>query len=216
MDQIQHDASKDWEKLLDPDTLKTNLVRASVYLASYELLKAAIVQNPRGFINMVNSDPSSDGQEYRKNVVSLCPKDRLHASCLWFQKMGAIDDADIAMIKEIRSHRNDIAHELPKYIGDSKYAVNIQLLDSIHFMIGKIERWWIREIEMEVNADYDHVDKSAVPDDQIHSGRMIMMDWIHKVICGQEDDLQRLLIFHKSLQRKNQGGDSNKPPERTR
>ncbi|MDX9981487.1 MAG: hypothetical protein RBU25_15805 [Lentisphaeria bacterium] len=69
-------------------------------------------------------------------------------------------------------------------------------------MIDKIERWWIREIEMEVNPDYDHVDKSAIPDAQICSGRMIVTDWIHKVTCGQEEDLRRLLNFQRSLRRK--------------
>jgi len=65
---------------------------------------------------MGNAEPSEDGPEYQEHVVSLCPKDRLHASCLWFRKMGAIDDGDINTIREIRKHRNDIAHELPKYI----------------------------------------------------------------------------------------------------
>lgn len=207
MDRTPYDAGKDWEKFLDPDSLKTNLVRASVYLASYELLKSAIVENPRGFINMGNPDPSTDGQKYSEDVVSLNPKDRLHASCLWFHKMGAIDDADITTIKDIRNHRNEIAHELLKYIGDSRYAVNMQLLDSIHFLIGKIERWWIREIEMDVNPDYDHVDKNAIPDHEIQSGRMIMMDWIHKVIHGREDDLRQLLNYFKS--QKDKGCSNN-------
>jgi len=44
--------------------------------------------------------------------------------------------------------------------------VNMQLLDSIHSLIGRIERWWIREIEMDVDPDYDHTDKSAIPDHQ--------------------------------------------------
>ena len=128
--------------------------------------------------------------------------------------MGALDDSDIAIIAEIRAHRNDIAHELPKYIGDSRHEVNMQLLVSIHFLTWKIERWWIREIEMDVNPDYDHVDKSAVPDHQIHNGRMIMMDLIHKVIHGQEDDLRRLLAFQKTVCGKGKGG-ANNPPEST-
>lgn len=205
MDDTKHNTCRDWGKLLDPDVLKANLVRASLYLASYELLKSAVVENPRGFINMRNTDPSADGPEYREDVLFLYPKDRLHASCLWFRKMGAIDDADITIIAEIRKHRNDIAHDLPKYIGDSRHEVNMQLLDSIHFMIGKIERWWIREIETDANSDYDHVDRSAVPDDQIYSGRMIMMGLIHKVIHGQEDDLRRLLAFQRSIRRKDKG-----------
>ena len=63
MDETQRDTNRDWEKLLDPDVLKANLVRASLYLASYELLKSAVIENPRGFINMGHTDPGADGPE---------------------------------------------------------------------------------------------------------------------------------------------------------
>jgi hypothetical protein len=58
MDRTPQEVTKDWEKFLNPDSLKANLVRASVYLASYELLKSAVVENPRGFINMGNPVPT--------------------------------------------------------------------------------------------------------------------------------------------------------------
>ncbi len=209
MDRTAQNARKDWEKFLDPDSLKINLIRASIYLASYELLKSTIVEKPRGFLKIGSADLRVDESEYKKAVLSLCPRDQLYASCLWFRKMVAIDDSDIDTIKEIRAHRNDIAHELPKYICDFRHAVNMQLLDSIRFLIGKIDRWWIREIEMEVNPAYDHVDKGTVPDSQIHSGSMMMMDLIHKVIYSQEDDLRQLLAHCNTLGQKNNGGSNN-------
>jgi len=202
-------AYQSWRKFLDPDDLKANLVRASVYLASYELLKSAVVENPRGFFNMAQSLVGKDSPEYKLEVIALHPKDRFHASCLWFRKMEAIDDDDVTVIENIRQHRNEIAHELPKYLADSRFAVNMQLLDSIHFMVGKIERWWIREIEMGANPDFDHVDRDSLPDSEIQGGNLIMMDLIHKISHGQDHELRQLLEVFRKVWGKDQGG-SNK------
>lgn len=201
-------AYESWRKLLDPDDLKANLVRVSVYLASYELLKATVVEKPRWFLSIGHSAVGKDSPEYRTKVLALHHKDRFHASCLWFRKMEAIDDDDLKVIEQIREHRNDIAHELPKYLAESRFAVNMQLLDSIHFMVGKIERWWIRKIEMGVNPDFDDVDPDSIPDSEIRGGNSIIMDLIHKIIHGQDDELRRLLDVFGSVWEKEQGGAS--------
>ena len=188
MDSEREQAYRSWKKFLDPDDLKANLVRASVYLSSYELLKWVIVERPRQFFSTVHLQ-----KKYKAEVIALHSKDPFHASCLWFQKMQAIDGDDATMVEEIRRHRNDIAHELPKYLTDSRFVVNMQLLDSVHFLVGKIERWWIREIEMPVNPDFDPVDVGSIPDREIQSGIMIVMDVIHKVVHGQDQELRQLL-----------------------
>ncbi len=214
MDSKRERACRSWEKFLDPDDLKANLVRASVYLSSYELLKRAVVENPRGFFNMGHSPIGQDSPEYKADVIALYPKDRFHASCLWFRQMQAIDDDDVTVIEQIRTHRNDIAHELPKYLADSQFAVNMQLLDSIHFMVGKIERWWIREIEMGSHSEFDHVDRDAIPDNEIQGGNMIMMDLIHKIIHGQDQELRQLLEVFRKVWEKDEV-DSNNQMEPT-
>ena len=209
MDLERERAYKSWKKFLDPNDLKANLVRASVYLSSYELLKSAVVENPRGFFNMGHSPVEEDSPEYQAEVIALHPKDRFHASCLWFKKMEAIDDDDMTMIGQIRTHRNDIAHELPKYLADSRFAINMQLLDMIHVMVGKIERWWIREIEMAVNPDFYQADVESIPDNEVQSGNMIMMDLINKIIHGQDQELTQLLEVFRKVWRQEQGS-SNK------
>lgn len=42
--------------------------------------------------------------------------------------------------------------------------VNMHLLDSIDFLLGKIDRWWIREVEMTANPDYAGQNTDAIPD----------------------------------------------------
>lgn len=209
----QADSLRDWEKFLDPDTLKMNLIRGSVFLSSYELLKSAIVDNPHGFFNMAQTPPVSDTAEYKSEVLALNPKDRFNASCLWFKKMDAIDDADIEIIQEIRAHRNNIAHELPNFLIDSHFAVNMQLLDSIQFMLAKIERWWIREVDMPVNPDYDNVDISTIPDAEISSGRLVMMNLILSIIHGREEDLRHILAIVKRSRGNRRGHSTNNTPE---
>jgi hypothetical protein len=206
MDDKRDNAYQSWTKLLDPEQLKANLIRASIYLSSYELLKSAVVRNPRGFFNMGHPVPGEDSPEYKAEVVALHPRDRFHASCLWFKKMDAIDDSDVTTIEEIRTHRNDIAHELPKYLGDSRFQVNMQLLDSIHFMLSKVERWWIREIEMGVDYQHDNVDIDAIPNKEIKSGTMVMMELIHKITHGQEDELKQWLEVFRQVWDSDQGG----------
>ena len=91
----------------------------------------------------------------------------------------------------------------------------MQLLDSIHFMAGKIERWWIREVEMEVNSAFDDVDKDAIPDNRIQGGTTVMLDLIHKIIHGQDQDLSQLLdvfrtVWKKDPESPNSGGPADK------
>ena len=201
-------ACRSWEKLLTPDALKANLVRASVYLASYELLKTVVVENPRRFFNMGHSPIGEDSPAYKAEVIAQYPKDRFKASCLWFQKAEAIDGEDVATLEQIRAHRNEIAHELPKYLADSQFGVNTQLLDSIYFMASKIERWWIREVEMQVNSEFDDADKDVIPDSKIQGGTTIMLDLIHKIIHGQDQELSQLLDVLRTVWKEDPEGPS--------
>jgi hypothetical protein len=165
-------------KFLNPDELKANLARASVYLCSYELLKSAVIGKPRWFFSPWYPRDGEDSPDYKAEVTALCPKDPFHASCLCLRKMNAIDDADVGWIERIRRHRNDIAHELPKYLIDPQFEVNMQLLDTIHFLVGKIERWWLREVEMLADP--------AVPDADIKSGITLAIELMHMIIHGQD------------------------------
>jgi hypothetical protein len=196
---------------MKPEELKTNLARASAFLAAYELLKSSIVNKPRGFFILHHT--------YKTEVVSLKRKDRFRASCLWFLKLGAISEQDLRVIEDIRHHRNEIAHELPKYLMDAEYEVNMQLLESIAYLLGKVDRRWIREIEIPTNPDFDGKEPENIPDHEINSGSMLAIDLILKIIHGQEEEVAEmyprfLQVWEvwKSLKSRMRGSSSSRGP----
>ncbi|MFH1421717.1 MAG: hypothetical protein ABIH42_03255, partial [Planctomycetota bacterium] len=164
-------------------------IRASIFLATYELLKALIVNQPKDFF----SAPQKD--RYKQEVLDLYTKDQFQASCLWFMKQNAISQDDIAEIDKIRKHRNDIAHELPMYLIDSNFQVNIGLFESIKTLITTIDRWWSRNIVIPLDPNYDGQDLSLIKDKDIYSGNMMFMDIISKIIEGKENELLNLYDY---------------------
>jgi hypothetical protein len=183
-----------WDKFLNPATLKQSLIEASVFLTAYEMFRHSVVENLRSFY----SDSFKDGKwiqsaNYNTKVLDLYPRDVFHASCLWFQQSGAIDQSDLDTIQRIRDHRNAIAHELPKFISSVDHAVEGQLLAALFKIVTKVDRWWIAEIEIPINPDFDSTERESIAYDRIQSGNMIMMRLILSVFY--EDDSYMAEIY---------------------
>ena len=68
------------------------------------------------------------GEDYETKVLCL-DKSPLRASLLWLKNMSVIDDPDIAEIDRIREHRNELAHDLPKFLAKAEAETNTQLCD---------------------------------------------------------------------------------------
>ncbi len=176
-------ARRGWAKLLNPDVLRSNLIAASIFLAAYEMLRATVIDRIRSFFSNEFRDGewiTSEG--YRANCLSL-DKSPLRASLLWLQRMSAINDADIALVDSIREHRNDLAHDLPKFLMTADAEVNIQLLDGIYELITKVDRWWIREVDMTTDPDYDG---REVADEDIASGNMLFIQMMVRIATGED------------------------------
>jgi hypothetical protein len=173
---------KDWEKFLDADGVKSNLVRASLYLLSYELLKNSIVDKIKdmyctGFMN----DENTYSEDYNKKVVHrhINGKQNIFLSSLhWLEENGAISKEDIVEIGQIREFRNTVAHELERLIGDSAYNLNENKQKRIFELIRKIELWWIREIDIPTNPDFDG---KEIRDDEIIAGKEIFYTYIKNI-----------------------------------
>jgi hypothetical protein len=175
-----------WDKFLHPQLLKGNLIVASLFLAAYETFIMSVVCQLKGWYSMgFGDDPC---KLYQESVLSLHKK-QLQASLLWFQNMGAIDDSDIDLAKRITDHRNELAHELPRFLATADSAINLELLRSISYLVSKIDRWWIREIEIPCYADLDSKDVDAVSDDEIHSGNMLFLQMMIEIATGDELDV---------------------------
>ena len=181
--QSRDEALLDWCKLLDPQVLRANLHAIGVYLVAFEILKSTVIEHPRGFFTLGMDDDEDAQDTYKKNVLVL-DRSAFRASMLWFKEMGAIDGHDMATADEIRRHRNELAHEIPKFLTSMKSNLDVSLFHKILALISKIDRWWIREIELDCNPDFDHIDHSSIPDEELTSGNMILMHMIMTRVFG--------------------------------
>ena len=120
-----------WTKLLNPEELRWNLIVASIYLTAYELLKQAMIEPLRGFFSSgFDANGPIVGARYRKKVLSL-HKMPFFASAIWFHNAGALADDDLDRIREIRDHRNFVAHNIPRVISETDSFVRSDLLVAI-------------------------------------------------------------------------------------
>jgi hypothetical protein len=180
-----------WEKFLNPSKLKQNLVEASIFLAAYEILRNSVEGRLRDFY-CIDAEEGKESASCKSKVVALHPKDRFHASLLWFRQNEALNDLDIEAVAAIRRHRNAIAHELPSFIARHEYKVDRTHLGALAAVIAKVDRWWVRECEPPLDENLEEIDVSEVPDEEIHSGNMIMLDLILSVFDGDETLLLEL------------------------
>lgn len=165
-----------WEKLLHPQTLRNNLVLASLYLAAYEILRSSVVERIQSFFTYGfakgDDEPVIDEQY---DEVKQLHRSTLLASCLWLQQNGAISPNDVVQIDAIRQHRNRIAHELPKFLSDVDHKINLEHLTDIQRLLRKIETWWIRNVDLAINPEFDDVE---VADEDIHPGSVLILNEI--------------------------------------
>ncbi|MEA5451279.1 hypothetical protein VB780_22045 [Leptolyngbya sp. CCNP1308] len=169
-------------KFLNPESLRGNLIAASIFLTAYELLRTSIIDRIRNFFTYeFNEHRGVISEDYKCKVLSL-DKSLLRASLLWLKEMSAIDDTDIELVDEMRKHRNELAHNLPKFISTADAEININLLGSIYELLTKIDRWWIKEVEIPTNPDFDD---QEVADDEIQSGTMLCMQMMLRIATDE-------------------------------
>jgi hypothetical protein len=132
-----------------------------------------------------NEDGAIVSEDYKNEVLSL-DKSPLRASLLWLKGMSAIDDADIELVDDIRKHRNELAHDLPRFIATAHADINISLLGSIYNLVTKIDRWWIREVGIPTNPDFD---AQEIVDSDIQSGNMIFIQMMIRIATGEDSSV---------------------------
>src|SRR5215207_2514976 len=84
-----------WERFLDPEVLRPNLILASVYIAAFEVLKNSILERIREFyITGFDENGWIIMPEYKTDVLSK-DKSPTYASLKWLKESEAIGDDDI-------------------------------------------------------------------------------------------------------------------------
>ncbi|MEM2111966.1 MAG: hypothetical protein QXX08_08855 [Candidatus Bathyarchaeia archaeon] len=179
----------DRDNFLNPDAIKSNLILSSLYLAAYELMKDAIIDNIRNFFSFEYRDGKAIPDKQYKDEVTRVHNDILYASCLWLQRNGVITENEVEEIQNIRKHRNQIAHELPKLLFDADLNFNVGYFLRIRELLEKIELWWVKNVEVPVNPDFDGIEGY---EEDIRPGRVIAIDYVISVVFAdylkQEDN----------------------------
>lgn len=163
---------------LESEVMRRNLTGCSLFLTAYELLKGQIVDQVRSFY-FVGFDPQGDiySPEFREKVLSL-DKDLFSACCQWLVRAKALTDEDVLQIKEIREHRNFVAHRLPEILLEADKQVDTSLLNRCEHFIATLGRFW-GGIAADTDPQFDGVE---VDYDGIVSGPELIMKLIRSVI----------------------------------
>jgi len=211
-----------FEKILDLEIVRVNLLLFSLYLTAYETLKSAIIDNiADSFVwetrtqteveanrkefgerlsqlsltsqekteileGMFGTQETYEGQvgKYEENVgfetgLKYDARARLGLipSCNYLHASGVLTEREIEEIKELREHRNRIAHGLPELLTSKGFGVDPSRLQRIRELIIKVEMFWARfHISIEYPEIYD------VPDEDIFSGRVVLIDQILRAV----------------------------------
>ena len=193
-------AKRDINKISIPETLKRNLINASLILTAYELMKYSLIDKVKGFFEIDKEHMPGSCDEHKieiEKILSKLPKEfqrhPLLIYAVWYKEQEALSEADFNNIVGIWRYRNKIAHELIEFLVDSDFEVDVKYLFEIRDIVEKADIWWIKEVEIPINPDFDQVE---VKDSDIRSGRMIILDHLISVAVelppvseGEESDL---------------------------
>jgi hypothetical protein len=163
---------RSWSRVLDPAELRLNLSAAGIFLIGYEVLKGSLVDYPRGFFCGIPELEFPGGRRRYKAEVLRRDKDITVASLLWFQSRGAIAEGDVTEFHRIRQQRNALAHETLKYISKHSRTDYAPLLEAMLALLEKVETWWVVNIEVPSNEQFDG---QEIHNEDVSSGVVIMM-----------------------------------------
>jgi len=152
------------ERLLSKDALKDNLAKAGVYSVGYTFLEYSLIVRLRRFLT-----GARESDEFYEQEVLSRHESKLIASCLWFKDRGVLTDGDITDIRQLRKHRTDIAHQLLNILLNTEVQVDGDKLATLFALLSKIDRWWLMEIEIPGNEDFDG---QEIDPEQVRSGQM--------------------------------------------
>jgi hypothetical protein len=174
-----------WLKFLNPESLRANLISASLFITSYETLKDSLIEQLRDFyVHAWDETGPIVGEDYKTKVLALDAKQNpLRASIAWLKASKVIDNADERLISELTLHRNEVAHQLPKFIAQAGEEVQVARLGQILDLVTKIDRWWIVNVELAIQ---DEIEPDKVDESRIISGRMMFLQLLHGIATGAE------------------------------
>lgn len=192
-----------WEEFLNPEVMRPGLIAASIYIAGFEILKDSIVGQIRDFF-LTGFDSSGDkiDPQYTTDVLSK-NSSSVYASLEWLKDHNAIDDHDIETFNRVKACRNKLAHKLFSVIcSEGLPAEFTQCLTAMVALLRKIAVWWVTNVEIPTNPDFDGME---VEESEIVPGTVIAMQLLMDIALGNDEGRK---YYHDEF-RKHTTGASN-------
>jgi len=156
---------KIWEEFLNPEVMRPRLIATSLYITGFEMLKDSIIIRIKDFFTHgFNEDGDIIDPKYQFDVLSR-NKSILYASLYWLKYMEAIDENDINTFNRIKTRRNELAHRLHHLLGSEGMPTDFEkCFQEMVSFLRKIEVWWIVNVEIPTNPDYDgkEIDEAGI------------------------------------------------------
>lgn len=177
-----------WERALNPETLKSNIITASIFSMAFEMLKSSIVGKIEGFfINGFNGNGVIVDSEYKEKVLSL-NRSPLYASLKWLQDKNAINEKDLEQFERIKRCRNILTHEMLSFTSSDVDFDVAKVFEEMVALLGKVEIWWFENLEMAIDPD-------AYPEDldleQVIPGPVWSLQMLIDIALGSEEEARK-------------------------
>jgi hypothetical protein len=192
---------RSWEEFLNPEVTRPRLIAASIYIAGFEALRDSIIGRIRDFF-CTGFDKSGDkiDPKYESDVLSR-NRSPLYASLDWLKGMNAIDDRDLRTFDRVKACRNTLAHKLLSVLGSEGLPADFeQCFTNMLGLLRKIEVWWIANVEIPTNPDFDSTD---IDEDGIVPGPVICMQLLMEVALGDDE---RSKFYYDEFRKSTVGG----------
>ena len=165
------DTTDEWKAFLNPEIVRTKLISAGSFLVAHEMLIDSIMRHPlSSFADRWTSGGPEQSKKYTTEVLALDPKgkdDALRGSIVWLRNAEAITSEDESDIRMVTDARNEVAHEMSAMVSGSKPPNFANHFVTLMALLQKIEKWWIVNVEIATDPDFDG---QEIDEDGIISG----------------------------------------------
>lgn len=176
-----------WERFLDPEVVRPSLFMATMFITTFEILKNSIVDRIRDFYSIGwSKDGPTISKDYYAKVIAR-NKSAVYASLDWLKESEAIDEEDLKTFETLKKTRNIIAHQLFEVVTGQTESNHVEQFAILVELLRKIEVWWVVNVEISTNPDYDDVE---IDEKEIVPGAVLSLQILLEVASGNTELLE--------------------------
>jgi len=174
-----------WERFLNPESLRGNLILASLYIATFEILKNSIIGRIKDFYSAGFDENGKIIDHRYESEVLTKNRSLVYASLMWLKDSNVINDEDIALFNRVKEFRNAVAHEIARMLSEGLPSEFPERFSEMGHLLNKIEIWWI--INVEITTDPNLFDQ-GIEESEIIPGPIASLKMMINIALGSEDE----------------------------